>query len=125
MGWERNIEGLKKYKEDKAKEIEDKIDKAIRDLVLNGKNVNFSSVADLSGVTKATLYRKPNIRQRIEDLRQNEVETKNKTEKTDKSKDVIIYAKDKKIKELQYENKELKAEIQKLKSILYQKTDMN
>ena len=122
MSHKRNVEGLEKFKEERAKEIDGKIDKAIRELVLKGRSINFSSVADLSGVTKATLYRKPNIRKRIEDLRQKENEKRIKTEKTDKSKDLIILVKDKKIKELKYENKELKDEIQRLKSILYQET---
>ena len=122
MSHKRNIEGLKKYKEERAKETNEKIDKAIRELVLNEKNVNFVSVANLSGVTKATLYRKPNIRKRIEDLRQRQIENRVKIEKTDKSKDLIIFAKDKKIKELKYEKRQLKDEIQKLKSIIYQET---
>lgn len=122
MSHKRNIEGLRRFKEEKTKEIESKIDKAIRELSLNGKTINFLSVANLSGVTKATLYRKPNIRKRIEDLRQKEIENRVKIEKTDKSKDLIIFAKDKKIKELKYEKRQLKDEIQKLKSIIYQET---
>jgi hypothetical protein len=122
MSHKRNIEGLRRFKEEKTKEIESKIDKAIRELSLNGKTINFLSVANLSGVTKATLYRKPNIRKRIEDLRQREIENRVKIEKTDKSKDLIIFAKDKKIKELKYEKRQLKDEIQKLKSIIYQET---
>ena len=122
MSHKRNIEGLRRFKEEKTKEIESKIDKAIRELSLNGKTINFLSVANLSGVTKATLYRKPNIRKRIEDLRQRQIENRVKIEKTDKSKDLIIFAKDKKIKELKYEKRQLKDEIQKLKSIIYQET---
>lgn len=39
---------LKNYQEKIEKDINEKVDKAIRELVLNGKSVNFNSVHELS-----------------------------------------------------------------------------
>lgn len=44
-----------------------------------------------------------------------------KYDKTDKSKDIIIMAKDKKIKELQEENKKLKEQPEAFRGKLYKK----
>lgn len=117
---ERNTEGLKKHQEKKENEINERVDKAIRELVFGGKSVNFNSVHELSGVNKATLYRKDEIRSRIEMLRQKEIDEKMSIKgKTDKSKDLIIMAKDKKIKELKNEIDMLKQRIKVLESELY------
>jgi hypothetical protein len=118
----RNIDGLKNHQEKIEKEINEKVDKAIRELVFNEKSVNFNSVHELSGVNKATLYRKDEIRNRIEMLRQKEIDEKQSLKgKTDKSKDLIIMAKDKKIKELKNEIDMLKQRINVLESELYDK----
>ena len=121
----KNTKGLKEYAKNKRKLALEKVDKAIRELSLEERKINFNSVSNLSGVSKTFLYNNENIKNRIEELRdtQNVKEVKNciKYNKTDKSKDIIIMAKDKKIKELEEENKRLKEQLEIIRGKLYEK----
>lgn len=120
-----STKGLKEYAQNKTKATLEKVDKAIRELSLKGGKINFNSVCNLSGVSKTFLYNNAEIKQRIEELRDKQTEKvikqKLKYDKTDKSKDIIIMAKDKKIKELQDENKKLKEQLEVLRGKLYEK----
>jgi len=64
-------------------------------------------------------------KERIEDLRQQQVSREMnqrlKYDKTSKAKDIIIMAKDKKIKELEEENKKLREQLEILRGKLYEK----
>ncbi|KYH30424.1 hypothetical protein CLTEP_26760 [Clostridium tepidiprofundi DSM 19306] len=117
--------GLKKYAQEKTKIILEKVDKAIRKLSLNDEKINFNSISQESGVAKTFLYKNQEVRSRIEDLRQKQVSKemnkRTKYDKTSKSKDIIIMAKDKKIKELEEENKKLKEQLEMLRGKLYEK----
>lgn len=118
-----STKGLKEYAQNKTKMTLEKVDKAIRELSLSEQKINFNSVSNLSGVSKTFLYYNSEIKQRIEELRDKQVEKvikqRLKYDKTDKSKDIIIIAKDKKIKELQQENKKLKEQLEVLRGKLY------
>jgi len=98
---------------------------AIEQLLLHKEAVNFNSVHVQSGLSKSYLYQTPEIRKRIEECRQKETASKSawreKYDKTSKSKDVIIAAKDKRIAKLEEENKKLKKEIENLMALLYAK----
>lgn len=115
--------GLKKFAAEKVKIAEEKVDKAIRELSLNGSTINFNSVASLSGVSKSFLYNNDSLRNRIEVLRNQqinrEINKKAKSDKTSKAKDIIIAAKDKKIRELEVENKKLKEQLEILRGKIY------
>jgi len=121
----RNTEGLKEYAQNKTKMALEKVDKAIRELSLGEQKINFNSVSNLSGVSKNFLYKNEEIKQRIEELRDKQTEKvirqRLKYDKTDKSKDIIIMAKDKKIKELQEENRKLKGQLEVLRGKIYEK----
>jgi hypothetical protein len=120
---ERNTEALKQYAQEKTKIALEKVDKAIKELSLKGERINFNSVMIASGVSKAFLYNNEEVKERIELLRKQEVSKemnqRAKTDKTSKSKDIIIMAKDKKIKELENENKKLKEQLAILRGKLY------
>lgn len=120
-----STKGLKEYAKNKTKATLEKVDKAIRELSLKGKKINFNSVCNLSGVSKTFLYNNVEIKQRIEEFRDKQTEKvikqRLKYDKTDKSKDIVIMAKDKKIKELQEENKKLKEQLEILRGKLYEK----
>ena len=121
----KNTEGLKKYAEEKTKITLEKVDKSIRELSLNGEKINFNSVAIASGVSKTFLYSHEDVKKRIEELRQQQVSKemnqRAKYDKTAKSKDIIIIAKDKKIRELEEENRKLKEQLEILRGKLYEK----
>lgn len=121
----RNTEGLLKHAKEKGEIAIEKVDKTIRNLSLINESINFNSVSQVSGVSKAFLYNNEDIRKRIEDLRNKQVHQnmnqRAKTDKTSKSKDIIIMAKDKKIKELEDENRKLKEQLELLRGKLYEK----
>lgn len=120
-----STKGLKEYAKNKSKITLQKVNKAIRELSLNGHKVNFNSVSQLSGVSKTFLYNNEEVKKRIEELRDKQIsKTMNqraKYDKTSKSKDIIIMAKDKKIKELEEENKKLKEQLKFLRGKLYER----
>lgn len=120
-----NTKGLKEYAKQRSQMALDKVDKAIRELSLTEQKINFNSVSQLSGVSKTFLYNNDEIKKRIEELRDKQVSRtinqRPKYDKTSKSKDIIIMAKDKKIKELEEENKKLKEQLEVLRGKLYEK----
>lgn len=120
-----NTKGLKEYAKQRSQIALDKVDKAIRELSLTEQKINFNSVSQLSGVSKTFLYKNEEVKKRIEDLRDKQVSKtinqRAKFDKTSKSKDIIIMAKDKKIKELEEENKKLKEQLEVLRGKLYEK----
>lgn len=122
---ERNTKGINEYAKNKTKITLDKVDKAIRELSLKGEKINFNSVCNLSGVSKTFLYKNEGIKQRIGELRNKQVNKsinqRAKYDKTTKAKDIIIIAKDKKIKELEEENRRLKEQLEIIRGKLYEK----
>ena len=98
-----STKGLNEYAKNKTKMTLEKVDKAIRELSLGEQTINFNSVSNISGVSKTFLYNNTEIKKRIEELRDKQIERvikqRLKYDKTDKSKDIIIMAKDKKKKE--------------------------
>lgn len=118
-----NITGLLKYAEKKKKLTIDKVEIAIKNIIKSNGNINFNSISQVSGVSKAYLYKNTEIRERIEALR-NQGQSfgrpkYSKKEMTESSKDVVIAAKNKKIKELEQENKYLKEQLMLLRGKLY------
>lgn len=120
-----NTKGLKEHAKKRSQMALEKVDKAIRELSLTEQKINFNSVSQLSGVSKTFLYNNNEIKKRIEELREKQVSRtinqRAKYDKTSKSKDIIIMAKDKKIKELEEENKKLKEQLEVLRGKLYEK----
>jgi Family of unknown function (DUF6262) len=115
--WKRNTAALaahaQRRKAQKRKGVED----AIATLLREQKPVNFNTVGKMAGVSKAYLYSQPDIRERIEALRQQELEqhirqqAAHPVSKTDASKDLVILAKDRRIKELEAENRRLQHQL--------------
>lgn len=99
--------------------------KTIDELQVQGKEVNFNSVAKASGISKSYLYKELRVREVIEQMRKTDVSNKinqrAKYDKTSRSKDVIIDAKDKRIAKLEDENRKLMNELEHLRGLLYQK----
>jgi hypothetical protein len=115
--WVRNTAGMtahaQKRKEHKRKEVED----AIVALLREQKPINFHTVAKAATVSKAYLYSQPDLRERIEALRLQGVEQMVRERvtrsggKTDASRDLIILAKDRRIRELEAENQRLQQQL--------------
>ena len=96
---------------------------AINALFEEANVINFNSVHVRSGVSKSFLYGNKEIREVIEKHREAQAEKKaiwhKKYDKTSDSKDVIIKAKDRRIKKLEAENTKLKQEIDVLRGLVY------
>jgi len=108
-------EQLRQLHKERKAITQKKVDDAIKRLIKAQKVINFNSVANESGVTKATLYNNLDIKERIEGLRlqQSKVPTPSqvKREMDDNNKDAIIASLKRKIKRLEEENKELKEQL--------------
>jgi hypothetical protein len=119
--WERNTAGLVAHAHQRKEEKHKRVEEAITRLLRGHQMVNFNSVAKEADVSKAYLYSQPQFRDRIEALRQQEREQTVRERlarpigKTDAGKDLVILAKERRIKELEEENRKLK---QQLKSAL-------
>ena len=115
--WKRNTAGLianvNLRKEEKRRRVEEAITRLLRE----HQAINFNSVAKAAGVSKTYLYTQTLFRDRIEALRQKEREqmvrerVAHSTGKTDAAKDLVILAKERRIKELEEENRKLKQQL--------------
>lgn len=116
--------GLQKSNAERTKAAKEKAIQAITCLKAENIQVNFSTVAKESGVSRQFLYANPELRSLIEGYRKcdvdNEINRRARFDKTAKSKDVIIAAKDKRIARLEAENKQLKSELSILRGMVYE-----
>lgn len=113
--WQRNTSGLAVHAKLRAEHKQQQVDQAIGKLLRENKPINFNAVATAAGVTKAYLYNHPELRDRIETLRASQMNhiTPRRTlsERTEGSREVLLVAKDRRIKELEAENRQLKEEL--------------
>ena len=94
MKHERNVEGLRQNAQKKRQEAIKRTDVGIQQLLKEKRPINFKSVAEVAGVSTAWLYKEPEIKTRIERLReQGSLSSKKappKQRASDASKDAII-----------------------------------
>ncbi len=116
--WSRDTSGLAAHAKQRSVQKRKRVDEAIDRLLREQQTINFNSVAMAAGVSKAYLYGQPDLRERIEALRQQQLEhgvrerIARPVGKTDASKDLVILAKERRIKELEEENRRLKKDLQ-------------
>lgn len=110
----------------RSDEAQAKVLKAIKVLQANGEAVNFNTVHLKSGVSKNYLYTNETVRKEIESQRSLAAAKAGawhkKYDRTSKSKDVLIEAKDKRIARLEEENHRLRQELDTLRRLLYEKS---
>ncbi len=116
--WERNTSGMVAYAHHRKEEKRKRVDETITQLLREQQAITFSSVAKAAGVSKAYLYSQSDLRERIEALRQQAMEQVVRERaahptpgKTDGSRDLVILAKDRRIKELETENRKLQQQL--------------
>ena len=126
-GWERNTGGLAAHAQRRKEVTSQRVEAAITNLLRANAPINFTTVSKEAGVTKQYLYANEQIRGRIEALRdqqQQQVVRQRAARphgKTDASKDIVILAKDRRIKELEEEVRRLKKELQGALGKLYER----
>ena len=108
-------EQLSQLHKDRKAITHNEVDKAIQRIIKAQKLINFNSVSQESGLSKATLYNNIDIRERIETLRhqQSQVPTPGeiKREMDENNKDAIIASLKRKINKLEEKNKQLKEQV--------------
>lgn len=115
--WQRNTAGLTAHARSRKEHKRAGVEEAITTLLREQRLVNFNTVAKAACVSKAYLYSQPDLRERIEALRQQGVEqmvrerATRSAGKTDASRDLVILAKDRRIKELEAENHKLQRQL--------------
>ncbi len=124
-----NMRGLLAHAQRKAEDTQKRVHQAIDQLLREQQIVNFNTVAKAANVTKSYLYANADVRGRIENLRtrqgqerieQQWSERQQHQARTDKTKEVLLAAKDRRIKALEAENRQLKEELRVVRGKLYE-----
>jgi Family of unknown function (DUF6262) len=115
--WGRNVEGLRTHAQKKAEATQQRAEEAIAQLIKEQRPVNFKTVAETAAISTAWLYGNEDLKQRIMHLRtQQTPKTQMKLpvheQASSASKDGVIAALRKRIKELEAENRELKQQVE-------------
>lgn len=121
---ERNTEEIVRLAREKAIQTKERVERVLSRLALEGKIINFNTVSIEAGVSKSWLYKEPEIRKRINILRNQQENrpskvSKQKNKKSLRSEEVLIKTLKERIKEVEEENSNLKIQVQKLLGELY------
>lgn len=124
-----NTRGLLAHAQRKAAETQQRVHQVIDQLLREQHTVNFNTVAKAAHVTKSYLYAHQDVRERIEALRTQQGQERIERQwadrhqhqsKTERTKDVLLAAKDRRIKALEAENRQLKEELKVARGKLYE-----
>jgi len=124
-----NTSGLLAHAQRKSQQAQQRVHQAIDQLLREQQIVNFNTVAKAANVTKSYLYAHQDVRERIEALRTQQGQERLERQwaqrqqhqaRTDKTKDVLLAAKDRRIKALEAENRKLKEELKVVRGKLYE-----
>lgn len=124
MSKESRISTLNAVAEQRKEECLDTTEKAITKLLKTNERISFGSVAREAGVSISYLYKYPEIKERIQDLREQQRKGAQKLTRpqtaSEKSKQVIIDQLRNRIKTLEGERQEQEKKIQVMSGRLYE-----
>ena len=124
MSKESRIATLNAVAEQKKQDCLERTEKAIRKLIQNQEKLSFGAIAREAGVSVSYLYKYPEIKERIQDIRDRQVKEARQLTRpqtaSEKSKQVMIQQLRERIKVLEYEKKEYKKQNEKMTGQLYQ-----
>ncbi len=112
--WERNTSGIVEAAKKKKKATAERTEKAIQQLIKENKPINFHSVAKAANVSVPWLYKEIEIKERIQQLREQQklkIKLDEGRKPSTASKDAIIVALRNKIKQKNKEIDELKEQL--------------
>ena len=123
--WERNIDGLLASAKRKAEQTTQRAEDAIALLLKEQRPVNFKAVAETAHISTAWLYANEDIKMRIIHLRSQQVPKAQvkippKEQASNASKDAVIAALRKRIKEQEAQIHELKRQVEVAYGLLAQ-----
>jgi hypothetical protein len=115
--WGRNVEGLRTHAQKKAEATQQRAEEAIALLIKEQRPVNFKTVAETATISTAWLYGNEDLKQRIMHLRTQQrpkaqVKLPVREQASNASKEAVIAALRKRIKELEAENRDLKQQVE-------------
>jgi hypothetical protein len=117
MKHKRNTQGLKDHAQQKRDQAVEQTEKAIRQLIKEGRPINFSTVEEVAGVSRTWLYNQPEIRDRIEQLRDQQP-GKKKVARSQKASDAsnaaMILTLKEKLQKSQAENRGLHQQMEEI-----------
>jgi len=110
-------EQLRRLHEKRKQETKEKVEEAIKRLTKSSKAINFNSVAEEAGVSKATLYNHSEIKERINFLRnqQEKAYVDSRIKRDENNQNAIIDSLKRRIEKLEKRNKELENENKQLR----------
>jgi len=110
MTAKRNVEGLRQNAQKKRQATLEKVEQGIRQLIKEGRAITFHTVAQAADVSKAFLYKEPEIKERIEQLREQSIKKQPefKQRASDASKDAMIQTLRQRVKRLEVEVRDLR-----------------
>jgi hypothetical protein len=115
--WKRNIDGLQRTAQQKAVITRQRAEEAIALLLREHRPITFRAVAETAGISTAWLYANEDIKQRILHLRTQQTPGTHATlplreQASNASKDTMIAALQKRVKEQAAEMRELKRQLE-------------
>ena len=122
-GKEQRIAKLDAVQQQRKQDCFDRTEKAISKLLQNNERVSFGAIARIANVSVSYLYKYPEIKERIQDIRDQQVKNARKLTRpqtaSEKSKQVIIKQLRERIDILEWEKKELKKQNEQMTGELY------
>jgi len=124
--WERNIEGLRSSARIKAEQTKHRAEEAITLLLKERRPINFKTVAQTAQISTAWLYAHEEIKMRIIHLRSHQlpkaqVKIPSREQASTASRDAMIAALQKRVREQAAEIQELKKQSEAAYGPLYQR----
>ncbi len=124
--WTRNTNGLITNASGRTTAAGQRASKALDDMEAEGAAINFQSVAERGSVSPGFLYGSPELRQRIEAARARQTGRREiarvRLTRTDASFQVLLAAKERRIKHLDGEVRELTRQLALCRGQLYDRT---
>ncbi|MDJ0592843.1 MAG: DUF6262 family protein [Pleurocapsa sp. MO_226.B13] len=122
-GKEQRIAKLNAVQQQRKQDCIDRTEKAISKLLQNNERISFGAIARIANVSVSYLYKYPEIKERIQDIRNQQVKNTRKLTRpqtaSEKSKQVMIKQLRERINTLEWEKKELKKQNEKMTGELY------
>ncbi|MGL6340547.1 MAG: DUF6262 family protein [Waterburya sp.] len=122
-GKEQRIAKLDAVQQQRKQDCLDRTEKAISKLLQNNERVSFGAIARIANVSVSYLYKYPEIKKRVQDIRNQQVKNARQLTRpqtaSEKSKQVIIQQLRERINTLEWEKKELKKQNEKMTGELY------
>lgn len=118
MSHQRNVEGLRANAQGRHEEALGRVTATLAALNLTGEILTFRRVAQTAGVSISWLYKHPEVKQRIQDLRAQQRQGRSLplqdalSRRTESSRAAVVVALQQRIKELQEENRALKQQLE-------------